>query len=118
MDRERLAGVLAGTLTDRPRLLRLLSMNHFDMEAASRPECLADFKVSFGTSMDTVEQMVKRYVPGADGEAVRRLLYAFFPFICGIYPYTCVTGKQKAAMEKAGVDYVCTSRLMKKLCQL
>ena len=33
-------------------------------------------------------------------------IYRFFPFMFGIYPYTYVTDKQRAAMEEAGVDYV------------
>ena len=33
-------------------------------------------------------------------------LYAFFPFIYGIYPYTSVTEKQKAAMAQAKIPYV------------
>ena len=36
-------------------------------------------------------------------------IYAFFPFLFGVYPYTVVTEKQKAAMQEAGVDYVCLS---------
>ena len=31
-------------------------------------------------------------------------LYAFFPFLFGIYPYTAVTEKQREAMELARVE--------------
>ena len=106
MTRDELAQTLARTLTDRPRLLRLLSMNLFDLEANSRPERLAEFKVAFGASMDTVRRMVKKYIPEMDDAAQKQFLYAFFPFIYGIYPYTVVTEKQKAAMEQAGIPYV------------
>ena len=106
MTRDELAQTLARTLTDRPRLLRLLSMNLFDLEANSRPERLAEFKVAFGASMDTVGRMVKKYIPEMDDAAQKQFLYAFFPFIYGIYPYTVVTEKQKAAMEQAGIPYV------------
>ena len=106
MTRDELAQTLARTLTDRPRLLRLLSMNLFDLEANSRPERLAEFKVAFGASMDTVGRMVKKYLPEMDDAAQKQFLYAFFPFIYGIYPYTVVTEKQKAAMEQAGIPYV------------
>ena len=106
LTRDELAQVLARTLTDRPRLLRLLSMNHFDMEANSRPEKLAEFKVAYGASLETVIRMVQRYIPEM-GEAERQqFLYAFFPFIYGIYPYTSVTEKQKTAMEQAKIPYV------------
>ena len=106
MTRDELAQTLARTLTDRPRLLRLLSMNLYDMEANSRPERLAEFKVAFGASLKTVERMLERFAPDMDQEARQRFLYAFFPFIYGIYPYTTVTEKQKEAMAQAGIPYV------------
>ena len=105
LSRDQVAQALARTLTDRPRLLRLLSMNLYDMEANSRPERLANFKVAFGASLKTVEQMIRKYVPEMDADACQRFLYAFFPFIYGIYPYTAVTEKQKIAMEQAGIPY-------------
>ena len=103
---DELAQTIARTLTDRPRLLRLLSMNLFDMEANSRPERLAEFKVAYGTSLNAVSRMVEKYVPDMDETARQQFLYAFFPFIYGIYPYTSVTEKQKTAMEQAGIRYV------------
>ena len=106
MTRDELARTLACTLTDRPRLLRLLSMNLYDMEANSRPEQLAEFKVAFGESLRTVERMLQQYVPEMDANDRQRFLYAFFPFIYGIYPYTAVTEKQKEAMVQAGIPYV------------
>ena len=105
MTRSELAQTLARTLTDRPRLLRLLSMNLYDMEASSRPERLAEFKVAFGASLDTVARMVEKYAPEMGEAARRQFLYSFFPFIYGIYPYTSVSEKQKLAMEQAGIPY-------------
>ena len=37
---------------------------------------------------------------------IQNFIYIFFPFMFGIYPYTSVTDKQKAAMAEAGVEYV------------
>ena len=105
LSRDQLARTLARTLTDRPRLLRLLSMNLYDMEANSRPERLAEFKVAFGASLNAVDRMLQKYLPALDAPARQRFLYAFFPFIYGIYPYTTVTEKQKEAMEQAGIPY-------------
>ena len=106
MTRAELAQTIARTLTDRPRLLRLLSMNLYDMEAHSRPERLAEFKVAYGASLHAVTRMLEKYVPEMDGAERQQFLYAFFPFIYGIYPYTSVTDKQKEAMEQAGIPYV------------
>ena len=99
------AAVLARTLTDHPRLLRLLSMNLYEMEANSRPERLTAFKRSFGASLDTVDRLIRQYLPEVDDAWRRRFLYAFFPFIYGIYPYTSVTRKQMDAMLEAGIPY-------------
>ena len=106
LTRDQVAQVLARTLTGRPRLLRLLSMNLYDMEANSRPERLAEFKVAFGASLKAVEKMLEKYVPEMDADARQQFLYAFFPFIYGIHPYTSVTERQKKAMEQAGIPYV------------
>ena len=106
MTRDELARTLARTLTDRPRLLRLLSMNLYDMEDNSRPERLAEFKVAYGASLDAVTRMAEKYVPEMDKIARQQFVYAFFPFIYGIYPYTSVTEKQKTAMAQAGIPYV------------
>ena len=54
MTRDGVAEALARTLTNHPRLLRLLSMNLYEMEANSRPERLTEFKKSFGASLETV----------------------------------------------------------------
>ncbi len=106
MPRGEVAVVLARTLTDHPRLLRLLSMNLYEMEANSRPERLTAFKRSFGASLDTVDQLIHQYLPETDDAWRQRFLYAFFPFIYGIYPYTSVTKKQEQAMKEAGIPYV------------
>jgi len=105
LTRDQLAQTLARTLTDRPRLLRLLSMNLYDMEANSRPERLAEFKVAFGASLQAVDRLLQKNLPEMDADARQRFLYAFFPFIYGIYPYTSVTEKQKKAMEQVGIPY-------------
>ena len=105
MTRNDVAEVLAGTLTNHPRLLRLLSMNLYEMEANSRLERLVEFKKSFGASLETVDQLLQQYIPDINEDQRRKFIYAFFPFIYGIYPYTSVTEKQMAAMREAGLPY-------------
>ena len=100
------ADALARSLEQRRQLLKLMSMNHYDMEENSRPERLAEFKVAYGQALRTVEDCLKQYFPGMTGQDRQDFLYTFFPLMFGIYPYTVVTPKQKAAMEQAGVDYV------------
>ena len=105
MTRNDVAEVLAGTLTNHPRLLRLLSMNLYEMEANSRPERLVEFKKTFGASLETVDLLLQQYIPDINEDQRRKFIYAFFPFIYGIYPYTSVTEKQMAAMREAGIPY-------------
>ena len=106
MTKDEFAGMLARSLEERAQLLKLLSMNHYDMEAGSRPERLAEFKVAYGGAMRAVSDCLDRFFPDMDAAQKRDFVYTFFPFMFGIYPYTYVTEKQRAAMEEAGVNYV------------
>lgn len=102
MSREQIAKALALSLENRALLLKLMSMNHYDMEANSRMERLVDFKKAYGASLVAVERLLKKFCRDVDSNA---FIYNFFPFIYGIYPYAVVTEKQKEAMEQAGIDY-------------
>ena len=105
MTGEEIADCLAGTLNKRQQLLKLLAMNHYDMEENSRMEALTDFKVSYGKSMQTVMAFLGKFRPEMTVKERQEFVYAFFPFLFGVYPYTVVTDKQKEAMRDAGVDY-------------
>lgn len=102
MTNEQLAELLASSLENRALLLKLMSMNHYDMEANSRMERLVEFKKAYGASLTAVKELVEKNCRHAD---VNAFLYNFFPFIYGIYPYAVVTEKQKAAMEQADVPF-------------
>lgn len=106
MTAEEFADGLSRTLGQRGLLLKLLSMNLYDMEANSREQNLALFKESFGKSIEAVGKCLDRLVPALTDEEKSRFIYSFFPFMYGIYPYTSVTEKQKKAMEAAGVPFV------------
>ena len=103
------AGAVAHTLEKRECLLKLLAMNHYDMEANSRMENLVAFKVAYGNSLRAVSCCLEKFFPLMSVGDIQGFIYAFFPFLFGVYPYTVVTEKQKAAMQEAGVDYVCLS---------
>ncbi len=100
-----LADRIAASLSDRAQLLKLLSMNNYDMEANSRPELLTEFKVSYGASMRNVRRILTKFCPDMDAGEIQNFIYVFFPFMFGIYPYTAVTDKQKTAMREAGIDF-------------
>lgn len=121
LSREGLADALARSLENRVRLLKLLSMNHYDMEENSRHENLVEFKRAYGSSIRAVERCLDKFCPDMTEGEKKEFLYAFFPFIYGIHPYAVVSEKQKKAMEEAGVDfayhsvYEITFRCLKKL---
>ena len=106
LDRRSLADQIAESLANRIQLLKLLSMNNYDMEANSRIELLTEFKKSYGRSMQLIRMLLKQFCPELSAAEIRNFIYLFFPFMFGIYPYTAVTDKQRAAMQEAGVDYV------------
>ena len=106
LSREELADALARSLENRGRLLKLLSMNHFDMEENSRHENLVEFKRAYGGSIKAVKNCLDKFCPDMTEKEKQEFLYAYFPFIYGIYPYAVVSDKQKKAMEEAGVDFV------------
>ena len=103
--RKQIAEMIAESLERRAQLLRMLSMNNFDMEANSREELLASFKRAYGRSLDLFRGIIEKYCPEMSAEEVREIMYVFFPFMFGIYPYAEVTDKQRKAMEEAGVAY-------------
>ena len=106
MTKDEFADMLARSLEKRAQLLKIMSMNHYDMEAGSRPGHLTEFKMVYGESLQTVMSALDRYFPEMPVLEKQNFIYTFFPFMFGIYPYTFVTEKQRAAMEEANVNYV------------
>ena len=106
LDTNEFAEALAASLDDRGQLLKLLSMNHYDMEASSRPENLMEFKREYGRSLSLVRACLDRFFPAMRDANKRDFIYTFFPEMFGIYAYTVVTDKQRAAMGNAGVNYL------------
>lgn len=103
--RGKLAHVLADSLAKREQLLKLLSMNNYDMEANSRLELLTEFKISYGKSIRNIGRILVKFCPEMSASDMRQFIYMFFPFMFGIYPYTAVTDKQRAAMKEARIDF-------------
>ena len=106
LSKTQLADRIAQSLAEREQLLKLLSMNNFDMEANSRQEMLTSFKYSYGRSMQLMCMLLEKNCPDMSAADIQNFIYTFYPFMFGIYPYTAVTEKQKTAMREAGVDYV------------
>ena len=106
LTKEQIAEKIASSIANRQQLLKLLSMNNYDMEANSRSELLTSFKVAYGESMKNVCRILTKFCPEKSVKEIQDFIYVFFPFMFGIYPYTAVTDKQREAMKQANVDYV------------
>lgn len=106
MTNNELAQELAQSLERRVLLLKLMSMNHYDMEENSRIERLVEFKTAYGNSIRALERLLTKFCPQMGPANRQQFLYAFLPFVYGVYPYTAVTDKQKKAMEKAETNFV------------
>lgn len=106
MERDEIAKTLAVSLENRKLLLKLMSMNHYDMEKNSRMEQLVEFKVAYGNSIKAVDGLLKKFCTDMSDQERQDFIYSFFPFVYGIYPYTEVTEQQREAVEKADVGYV------------
>ena len=97
---------IAATLAGREQLLKLLSMNTYDMEANSRQEMLTAFKQSYGRSVHLMYLLLEKFCTDMSTADIQSFIYTFFPFMFGIYPYTAVTEKQRIAMQDAGINYM------------
>lgn len=102
MTADAFASAVAHSLEQHKQLLKLLAMNHYDMEENSRPERLTEFKVAYGASLDAVRACLKKFFPAADCEC---FIFVFFPFLFGVYPYSVATEKQLSAMREAKMQF-------------
>ena len=50
--------------------------------------------------------ILTKFCPEKSEADIQNIVYIFFPFMFGIYPYAEVTEKQRAAMREAGVGFV------------
>ena len=92
---EAFAGALATPLEKRTCMLKLMSMNLYDLETNSRLENLAAFKREYAATLAALQHCLEVFFPAMTGEDRQAFLYAFFPFLFGVYPYTTATEKQK-----------------------
>ena len=105
MTKEVFADKLANTVTKRKNLLKLLSMNMYDMEENSRMEELIDFKKAYGDAIKTLKKCVDKFFEKISEEEREEFVCLFFPLMYGIYPYSEVTERQLQAMKISDVPY-------------
>ena len=105
LSKEDFANELAHSLEKRINLLKLISVNMYEMEENSSVECVTEFKIAYGKSMDIVRNCLIKFFKDMNNKEVEKFIYTFFPFMIGIYPYAVVTDKKREAMKKANIHF-------------
>ena len=95
---------ITDSLLKRKILLKLISMNMFEIEANSRIENITNYKLAFKESISLLEQCLCKFFDAKDIEA-EEITFTILPFLVGIYPYTSLTDKMKEATHKANLEY-------------
>ena len=70
-----------------------------------RQENIIEFKKVFGRTIKYMAECLKKFFPQSSQTKIDNFIYAFFPFLFGVYPYTAVTEKQKQAILLADINY-------------
>lgn len=103
--REELALEIAGSLQKRKLLLKLLSVNLYDLEENSRMERLVNFKTAYGNSKKALWKLIRKCYPELKDYEIKDFIKIFLPYLHGIYPYAFATDKQIEAMDRVGIEY-------------
>ena len=99
------SAAFSALLEKRKCMLKLMSMNLYDMESGSRLENLVSFKRVYSESMLAVAHCLQKHCPFVTDEDAQQFIYAFYPFLFGIYPYTEASERQLQAMDIVGIKY-------------
>ena len=70
LSHEQLAGLVAISLEKRKLLLKILSVNLYDMEENSRMERLVSFKLAYKRSTEAVKALAQKFCPEMDTESI------------------------------------------------
>ena len=75
------ASAMAEILEKRECMLKLMSMNIYDMETNSRLENLVEFKKAYAASLGAVEGALKKFFPSMSDRDRQDFVYGLFPSI-------------------------------------
>lgn len=103
LTREKFAKMLARTLEGQEIMLKIQTMNLYEIEENSRKDRLKEFKSSFYQAMKAIDNCLTAYQPDIGEIEKRNFRYAFFPFLYGLYAFAHPTEKQLAVMNEIGI---------------
>jgi len=96
--------MIVSSLSKRKILLKLISMNMFEMEENSSYDNVKSYKAAYTESVNLFKKCLIKLLNYSDEEATNKA-FTFFPFMIGIYPYSAVTQKQKKALKELNFNY-------------
>lgn len=100
-----LAAQIAHTLEKRETLLRILTMNLFEIEQNSRITRLAEFKKQYLRSTMALTGILHSCKPEISDTECTEFCETFSAFLFGVYPFAFHTEKQKEAMKLADIPF-------------
>ena len=95
---------IVSSLSKRKVLLKLISMNMYEMEENSSYESVKSYKTAYTESVNLFKNCLIKLLNFNEEEATNKV-FTFFPFMIGIYPYSAVTKKQKKALTELDFKY-------------
>lgn len=96
--------LIVSSLSKRKILLKLISMNMYEMEENSSYENVKNYKMAYTESVNLFKKCLIKLLNYNDDKATE-IVFTFFPFMIGIYPYSAVTEKQKKALNELNFKY-------------
>jgi len=96
--------MIVSSLSKRKILLKLISMNMYEMEENSSYENVKNYKVAYTESVNLFKKCLIKLLKYNEEDATTKA-FTFFPFMIGIYPYSAVTEKQKKALTELAFQY-------------
>lgn len=106
--------VLAASVSARELLLKILTMNSFEIEEAAGEQALREFKLSYRHAVEALEQSLSG-LSGLDRAGRQSFVQHFLPFMFGLYPYTHVSVRKQAAMQAVQLQW--TEQSVYELCR-
>lgn len=102
--KDELIDKIAISLSKRKILLKLISMNMYEMEENSSYDSVKSYKMAYTESVDIFRKILMKFL-GNSYEEATKIVFTFYPFMIGIYPYSAVTKKQKMALDELDFEY-------------
>ncbi len=101
---EEFSDLISSSLEKHEVMLKIESMNLYEIEDNSRLEKLIEFKKTFNETRKIFISSLTKFFPSITEAKANEFTYHFLPFLNGVYPFVYPTGKQEEAMDAIGME--------------